>query len=83
VEEDVEDHHDTNIACVAGTGQKMDRAEDTTLTNRGTRQSERATREMACTTRRPGILRVVGGEQRASGAASLPGGGRSPSQGVC
>jgi hypothetical protein len=27
----------------------MDRAQDATLTNRGTRQSERATRVMACT----------------------------------
>jgi hypothetical protein len=31
----------------------MDRAQDATLTNRGTRQSKRATRAMACTTRRP------------------------------
>jgi hypothetical protein len=31
----------------------MDRAQDATLTNRGTRQSKRATRVMACTTRRP------------------------------
>jgi hypothetical protein len=53
VEEDVEEHQDMNIACVVGTGQKMDRAQDATLTNRGTRQSERATRVMACTTRRP------------------------------
>jgi hypothetical protein len=37
VEEDVEEHQDTNIACVAGTGQKMDRAQDTALTNRGPR----------------------------------------------
>jgi hypothetical protein len=44
---------DTNIACVVGTGQKMDRAQDATLANRGTRQSERASRVMACTTRRP------------------------------
>jgi hypothetical protein len=36
-EEDVEEHQDTNIACVAGTGQKMDRAQDATLTNRGPR----------------------------------------------
>jgi hypothetical protein len=53
VEEDVEEHRDTNIACVVGTGQKMDRAQDAALANRGTRQSERATRVMACTTRRP------------------------------
>jgi hypothetical protein len=53
VEEDVEEHQDTNIACVADTGQKMDRAQDATLTNRGPRQSERGTRVMACATRRP------------------------------
>jgi hypothetical protein len=34
VEEDVEEHQDTNIACVVGTGQKMDRAQDAALTNR-------------------------------------------------
>jgi hypothetical protein len=34
-EEDVEEHHDTNTACVVGAGQKMDRAKDATLTNRG------------------------------------------------
>jgi hypothetical protein len=32
VEEDVEEHQNANIACVAGTGQKMDRAQDATLT---------------------------------------------------
>jgi hypothetical protein len=32
VEEDVEEHQDMNIACVVGTGQKMDRAQDATLT---------------------------------------------------
>jgi hypothetical protein len=39
VEEDVEveEHQNTNIACVAGTGQKMDRAQDATVTNRGPR----------------------------------------------
>jgi hypothetical protein len=38
VEEGVEEHQNTNsIACVVGTGQKMDRAQDATLTNRGTR----------------------------------------------
>jgi hypothetical protein len=40
VEEDVKEHQDTNTACVVGTGQKMDRAQDATLTNRGTRQSD-------------------------------------------
>jgi hypothetical protein len=40
----VEEHQNTNIAGVAGTGQKMDRAQDATLTNRGTRQSERASK---------------------------------------
>jgi hypothetical protein len=35
VEEDVEEHQNTNIACVAGTGQKMDRAQDAALTSRG------------------------------------------------
>jgi hypothetical protein len=34
---DVEEHQKTNIVCVAGTGQKMDRAQDATLTNRGPR----------------------------------------------
>jgi hypothetical protein len=37
VEEDVEEHQDTNIACVAGTGQKMDRAQDAALATRGPR----------------------------------------------
>jgi hypothetical protein len=48
----------------AATGQKMDRAQDATLTNRGTRQSERATRVMACTTRRPRY--IWGGRRRAA-----------------
>jgi hypothetical protein len=53
VEEDVEEHQDTDIACVVGTGQNMDRVQYATLTNRGARRSERATRAMACITRRP------------------------------
>ena len=63
----------------------MDRAQDAALTNRGTRQSERATRVMAYGLHAqqhagPGVGRAAGGEQRASGAASLPSGERPPSR---
>ena len=53
------------------------------LTNRGTRQSERATRVMACTTRRPKYIQ--GGRRAASQRRCLPppSGGHSPSQAVC
>jgi hypothetical protein len=70
VEEDVEEHQNTNIACVAGTGQKMDRAQDDTSTNRGTRQSERATRAMACATRRPKCSCQLGQCEESSGPAA-------------
>jgi hypothetical protein len=63
----------------------MDRAQDATLTNRGTRRSKRATRKgdglHLHNTQVPSAFRAVGGEQRASGASSLPSGERSPSQG--
>jgi hypothetical protein len=73
VEEYVEEHQDTNIACVVGTGQKMDRAQDTTLTNnRGTRQSERATRVMACTTHNTQTQVYLGWWQESSEPTALP-----------
>jgi hypothetical protein len=53
VEEDVEEHQDTNIACVVGIGQKMDRAQDTTLTSQGAMRSGRETRVVAYATRGP------------------------------
>jgi hypothetical protein len=65
VEEDVKQHQDTNTACVVGTGQNMDRAQNTALTNRGTRQSKRATRVMACATRRPKCIQGSGSVLRA------------------
>jgi hypothetical protein len=57
VEEDVEEHQGATIACVAGTGQKMDRAQDAALTNRGTAKSERENRAAAYTARRTGCQR--------------------------
>jgi hypothetical protein len=41
VEEEVEEHQDTNIACVAGTGQKMDRAQDATYVDQPRTQIKR------------------------------------------